>query len=135
VSGSATSNTLEPAWVQLGPKTRAIHALGKGLSCTGWDVLKMTYMATNRDGELRPAYARFIAIPAFNFISNAWRTGDDPTVGRALSRTAFGFRGRLSGNAFSEFWPDVKGRCFRKNHSADAELKYAGVRDSTSTKH
>jgi len=62
----------------------------------------MTYMAKNRDGELRPAYARFVAIPSSNFISNAWRTGDDASVDRALSRTAYGFLGRLTGNAFKD---------------------------------
>lgn len=43
----------------------------------------------------------------------------DATVGRAL--------GRLSGNAFSEFWPDVRGSFLKKNRGADADLKNAGV--------
>ena len=39
--------------------------------------LKMTFMAENRDGELMPAYARFIAIPGSNFLSNSWRVAGD----------------------------------------------------------
>jgi hypothetical protein len=114
VAGSAMSNTMEgglgAAWGEdpryprdgEGPfKSRLGHAL------------KMTYMATNRDGQLRPAYARFIAIPASNFLSNTWRP-DNATVGGALSRTAFGFLGHLGGNVFAEFWPDFARKVFRR---------------------
>jgi hypothetical protein len=135
VSGSATSNTIEAglgaAW---GEDPRYSRAAEGPFKSRVWNVVHMTYMAKNRDGELRPAYARFVAIPASNFISNAWRAGDDATVERALSRTAFGFLGRLSGNAFSEFWPDVRGRFFRRNHSADTDLKNAGVRETSAKK-
>jgi len=74
--------------------------------------MRMTFMARYRDGQLHPAYARFIAIPSTNFLSNTWRVDSDATAQRALSRTAFGFLGRLTGNVFKEFWPDVS----RKMH-------------------
>jgi hypothetical protein len=132
VSGSATSNTIEAslgaAW---GEDPRYPRAAEGPYKARDWNVIHMTYMARNRDGQLRPAYARFVAIPASNFISNSWRAGDDASVDAALSRTIFGFLGRLSGNAFSEFWPDVRGRVFRKNRSADTDLKNAGVREAS----
>ncbi len=113
VSGSATSNTIEAglgaAW---GEDPRYPRAAEGPFKSRVWNVIRMTYMAKNRDGELRPAYARFVAIPSSNFISNAWRSGDDAGVDRALSRTAYGFLGRLTGNAFKEFWPDLGRRGF-----------------------
>jgi len=33
----------------------------------------MTLLAVDRQGQLMPACARYIAIPGNNFISNAWR--------------------------------------------------------------
>ena len=36
-------------------------------------VVKMTLLAVDRQGQLMPACARYIAIPGNNFISNAWR--------------------------------------------------------------
>ena len=64
----------------------------------------MTFMAQNRDGKLMPAYARMIAIPGNNFLSNAWRADSEATVDRAFIRTGLGFLGRLGGNTFAEFW-------------------------------
>jgi hypothetical protein len=29
-------------------------------------------------------------------------------------RTAYGFLGKVAGNAWSEFWPDVKRKVFKK---------------------
>jgi hypothetical protein len=68
----------------------------------------MTFVAQNRQGQLRPAYARYIAISGNNFVSNAWRPDSEATVGNASLRTVLGFLGRMSGNAFQEFWPDVR---------------------------
>jgi len=73
-------------------------------------VVKMTFLAQNRQGRLMPAYARYIAIPGNNFISNAWRADSEATVGNAGIRTLLGFLGRMSGNAFQEFWPDIRQR-------------------------
>ena len=114
VAGSAVSNTMEAglgaAW---GEDPRyARDGVGPFKNRLG-HVFKMTYMATNRDGQLRPAYARFIAIPGSNFLSNSWRP-DNATVGAALSRTGFGFLGHFGGNVFNEFWPDFARKVFRK---------------------
>jgi hypothetical protein len=131
VAGSATSNTMEAGLGAAWGEDPRYSRVGGPFKNRLTHIFTMVYMAKNRDGELRPAYARFVAIPSSNFLSNTWRTGDDATVNAALSRTAFGFLGRLSGNAFSEFWPDLRGRMFRK-HSADKDLKNAGVRETSS---
>lgn len=55
-----------------------------------------------------PAYARYVAIPGSNFLSNTWRAYSEATVGRAFVRTGFGFLGRAGSNTFHEFWPDVR---------------------------
>jgi hypothetical protein len=72
------------------------------------NVVKFTFMAKYSDGNIRPAYARYIATPGNNFLSNTWRVDSEATNSAALKRTAIGFAGRASANAFREFWPDVK---------------------------
>jgi hypothetical protein len=76
-------------------------------------VFRMTFVAENRQGHLAPAYARYIAISGSNFISNAWRPDSEATAGNAAFRTLLGFVGRMSSNAFQEFWPDVRHRFSR----------------------
>ena len=71
-------------------------------------VVKWTVVAPDRSGELRPAYARFIAISGSSFISNGWREPSDTDAEHSLSRIGFGLLGRMGSNAVDEFWPDVK---------------------------
>ena len=71
-------------------------------------VVAMTFLAPNGQGGLRPAYARYAAITGNNFLSNTWRAPSEATNDRAMIRTSLGFLGRMAGNAFDEFWPDVK---------------------------
>jgi hypothetical protein len=75
-------------------------------------VVKWTVVAPDRSGELRPAYARFIAISSSSFISNGWREPSDTDAERSLSRIGFGLLGRMGSNAFDEFWPDIKRTLF-----------------------
>ena len=63
-------------------------------------IFAMTVLARNRDGQLHLAYARFIAIPSANFLSNTWRVPSDSTATRALERSGYGFLGVLGTNAF-----------------------------------
>jgi len=73
-------------------------------------VAKMTFLSTNRKGDMMPAYARYIAIPSTQFISNAWRPDSQATVNSALTRIPFSFLSTFTSRAFSEFLPDLKGR-------------------------
>jgi len=75
---------------------------------------KWTVLASNADGEMRPAYARFIAIPSAAGISNVWRPGSETGFDNFAERTAFGFAGHFCGNTWNEFWPDVKRKVFHK---------------------
>jgi len=74
----------------------------------------MAVVAPRRDGHLEPAYARFIAYPASNFLSNTWRVSSEATTNQALARTGYAFLGKIGSNAFSEFWPSVRRAVFRR---------------------
>jgi hypothetical protein len=110
VAGNLTSDTMEaglgaiwgedPRYTRDGAASSFSHRLGHAA--------KMTFLAENRDGNEMPAYARFVAIPGSNFLSNAWRAPGDDTADRAIIRTGFGFLGRFGDNTFDEFWPDFK---------------------------
>lgn len=116
VAGNLVSNTMEaglgaawgedPRYFREGPAAAFGHRLGHAA--------KMTLMAQNRDGDVTPAYARFIAIPGSNFLSNTWRVSGDDTAGSACIRTGLGFAGRFGSNVFDEFWPDVKQKVFHR---------------------
>ena len=80
-------------------------------------VMTWTVLAPNRDGEMRPAYARFIAFSGSSFISDAWREPSDTTTEHALDRIGFAFLGRMGSNAFEEFWPDAKRKLFHHGKS------------------
>jgi len=75
-------------------------------------VVKWTFVAPGPNGSLRPAYARFIAVSGNNFLSNTWREPSEADVPHALERTGLGILARMAGNAFGEFWPDVKQKVF-----------------------
>jgi len=77
-------------------------------------IVKWTVLAPNRDGELGPAYARFIAFSAGSFTSNAWREPSDTTMEHSLVRIPFGFLGRMASNAFDEFRPDAERKLFHR---------------------
>jgi hypothetical protein len=77
-------------------------------------VLKSPFFSKYRDGNTRLSYARLIATPGNNFLSNLWRVESEATVSSALSRTAFGYLGRLTAHGFSEFWPDIQQIVFKK---------------------
>ncbi len=78
-------------------------------------VFKLSFMARRSDGSLMPAYARYIATTGNNIISNAWREPSENDLSSALFRAGVGgMLGRIGGNAFAEFWPDVKRKVFKR---------------------
>jgi hypothetical protein len=77
-------------------------------------VVVMTFADRRRDGSLGPAYARFIAYPSSNFLSDSWRVHEDNGNGNAVGRAALDFVGKMAGNAFKEFWPDVTASLFHR---------------------
>ena len=79
------------------------------------NIVVMTFAARRTDGNLAPAYARYIGETGNNFLSNTWRADSASTVSAACVRIVLGFVGRMSSNAFAEFWPDAQKSLFHKN--------------------
>jgi hypothetical protein len=77
-------------------------------------VVKWTVVAPDRNGELRPAYARFLAYSGSSFASDAWREPSDTSAGHSVARIGLAFLGRMGSNAFDEFWPDTKRMIFHR---------------------
>jgi len=77
-------------------------------------VVVMTFVAHDRHGNRMPAYARYIATPGNNFLSNTWRADSEATNRAAALRTIWGFAGLMGKNAFTEFWPDLRQMMFHK---------------------
>jgi hypothetical protein len=118
VAGNAVSNTMEAGLGAIwGEDPRYTRDAGAPFGHRVGHAAKMTFLAQNRDGNLTPAYARFIAIPGSNFLSNTWRVDGDNSVGRASLRTGLGFLGRFGNNTFDEFWPDFKQKLFHRGRS------------------
>ncbi len=67
------------------------------------NVIKMTFMATNRTGGTMPAYSRYIALTGSNFLFNEWMPTSQATASQALVRTGLSFLSRMSENAYKEF--------------------------------
>lgn len=97
-----------------GEDPRYFRAPEKNFGARVENVIKQTFLARRRDGSSAPAYARFIAIPGNNFLSNTWRADSEADNPHAVFRTLGGFAGRIAGNAFDEFWPDVKRHLLHK---------------------
>lgn len=87
------------------------------------NVMAMTFLAHDRSGQLVPAYARYIATPGSNFLSNTWRVDSEATTQAALVRTLWGFAGLMGKNAFTEFWPDVQRKIFHRTHARSDALE------------
>ena len=123
LSGLALSNTMEAGLGAIwGEDPRYRRDAGAPFMNRIGHAAKMTFLAENRDGQVKLAYARFIAIPGSNFISNAWRAPGDDAAGNAAVRVGLGFFGRFGGNTFDEFWPDVKHKLFRHRGESSAAL-------------
>jgi len=121
LSGLALSNTMEAGLGAIwGEDPRYRRDAGAPFMNRMGHAAKMTFLAENRDGQVRLAYARFIAIPGSNFISNAWRAPGDDAAGNAAVRIGLGFFGRWGSNTFDEFWPDVKHKLFHREQSSAA---------------
>ncbi len=115
LTGISTGNAMEAGFGALwGEDPRHVRAAAKPFRGRVRNIVKLTFLASHRDGQPRFAYARFIAIPANNYLSNTWRADGEATAGDAALRTLWGILGRMGSNALMEFWPDVRSRLFHK---------------------
>jgi hypothetical protein len=116
-TGISTGNAMEAGFGSLwNEDPRYFRTIGFSFKGRMGNVMKMTFAATRADGHSVPAYARFIAIPGNNFLSNTWRADSEADASHAALRTLYGVLGRMGSNAFQEFWPDVKQRVFHRKH-------------------
>jgi hypothetical protein len=114
-----TSNALEAVFGSFwGEDPRYYRAAGQPLKVRVGHVVKMAFVTHTRTGDLQPAYARYIAVPGGNLISNTWRPDSPSTVGHVTFQVGIGFLSRIVGNTFSEFAPDLLDR--KHNPSQDA---------------
>jgi len=116
LTGVSTGNAIEAGLgAVLGQDPRYFRATGQPFKTRVGHTIKMTFMAENRNGGLTPAYARLAAIPSSNFLSNAWRPDSTANASDALVRSLIGVAGKMGGNAFNEFWPDIRDRLPHKS--------------------
>jgi hypothetical protein len=94
----------EPRYIAAPPGTvrsRVAHAL------------KTVMLAQRRDGHLAPAWGRYAGNVLNNIIENAWLPPSITTSRQTVIRSANGFLGRIAGNLWEEFWPDIRRRIRR----------------------
>jgi len=110
----AISNSIEAGLGALwGEDPRYIPSGRKGIWPRARYAIKTVFLAQGRDGRLRPAWGRYAGNTLNNLIENAWLPPSVTTPGQTALRSGMGMLGRLGGNAWEEFWPDVVRR-FRK---------------------
>jgi hypothetical protein len=110
-----TSNVIEAGLGSIwGEDPRYKRAEGQPVGRRVLHVFTSTFVTHNRQGDPMPAYARYIAVPGGNLVSNLWRPDSQATVGDAFGRVGFGFLSRIIGNAFSEFLPDLREHAFQR---------------------
>jgi hypothetical protein len=110
----AISNTLEGGLGALwGEDPRYIRSGRKGIWPRARYAIKTVLLAQRPDGTLKPAWGRFAGNTLNNVIENAWLPPSVTTPGQTALRSASGLLGRLVGNLWDEFWPDVRKRIGR----------------------
>jgi hypothetical protein len=115
-TGITTSNLIEAGLGAAWGEDPRYFRLGRGpLKNRIRYALVMTVAAKRRNGRSGPAYARLIAIPGNNFLSNTWRADGEATTHDALIRTGYGLLGRAAANAWDEFWPSLKSYVFGRH--------------------
>ena len=119
LTGVSTGNAIEGALGAIwGEDPRYFPSPRRGIGSRTKYVIRSSFIAPYRDGSWHPAYARFLGNVGNNFLSNTWRARSESGAGDAALRCAWGFTADLAGNAFSEFWPDVKRKLFQRKPKA-----------------
>ena len=116
LSTGATANVMEATLGSLwGEDPRYFRAAsGQSFKRRLGHVAKMTFVATNKNGNAMPAYARYISVPANSVLTDAWRPNSQTQVSDTVVLIPISFLTRFIGSSFSEFWPDVRQHVFKK---------------------
>lgn len=110
----AISNTMEAGLGAIwGEEPRYIPAPPGSVRSRARHAVKTVMLAQRRDGHLAPAWGRYVGNVLNNVIENAWLPPSVTTPGQTAIRSANGFLGRLAGNLWEEFWPDLRRRLRR----------------------
>jgi hypothetical protein len=107
-SGVAVNSAIEGSVGALwGEDPRYFRAAGQPFKKRLGHVVRMTFMSYNKNGRVMPGYARFTAYTGGGFLQNTWRPDSQTQTSDALMRIPFGYLGRFTSNAISEFGPDI----------------------------
>lgn len=110
----AISNSLEAGVGALWGEEPRYVRLGHGsIGARAKWAIKTAFVTQRRDGRLHAAWGRYVGNTLNNVIENSWLPPSSTTVGNTIYRSAAGFATRIGGNAWEEFWPDVR-RLLRK---------------------
>jgi hypothetical protein len=113
----AISNTIEAGLGALwGEDPRYTRAPRGSVRSRTAHALKTVVLAPRADGQLKPAWGRFAGNVFNNVIENAWLPPSMTTPGQTALRSANGLLGRLAGNLWDEFWPDIRTRLGHRPH-------------------
>ena len=116
LTGVATGNLIEMglglAW---GEDPRYFPSRAAGFGSRMKYVVRTTFQAPHRDGRWHPAYARFAGDVGNNFLSNAWRADSEANARDAAVRCLWGMLGRMTSDAFEEFWPDLRRKVLHRH--------------------
>jgi hypothetical protein len=114
-----TSNVIEASLGSVwGEDPRYRRAEGQPVGRRLAHVFVSTFVTHDLTGNPMPAYARYIAVPSGNIISNMWRPDSQTTFSKVGVHVGLGFLSRIVGNAFSEFFPDLREHAFQKKRAA-----------------
>jgi hypothetical protein len=103
------SNTLEAGLGAIwGEEPRYIPSHRHGIGPRARYAVKTVFLAQRRDGQLGPAWGRYVGNTLNNVIENEWLPPSVTTPRETMVRSANGFLGRLIGNVYEEFWPDAQ---------------------------
>ena len=94
-TGIATGNAMEAGLGAIwGEDPRYFREPDQTIKTRIGHAIKGTFTAYDREGNVMPAYARYIAIPGNNFLSNTWRADSVANAHSAAVRTLYGVLGK-----------------------------------------
>jgi hypothetical protein len=107
----AISNTIEAGLGAIwGEDPRYVRSSRTPIGARIAYAARMVVLAPYRDGTVRPAWGRYAGNVVNNVLENAWLPPSITTPPQTVLRCASGFAGRLAGNLWEEFWPDIRER-------------------------
>jgi hypothetical protein len=96
LTGVSTGNAMEAGWGAIwGEDPRFFRVYHQNFAGRMRNVVGMSLLAHNRSGQLSPPYARHLAIPGNNFLSNTWRADSEANNRAVAVRTGLGFLGLM----------------------------------------